>query len=93
MTDQEYKVLENRLRRAAARQGLRLEKSRRRDTRAYDYGTYQLVDPHSNTLVAYGLQSGYGMNLDEVAEQLLGEHLPTDLPPADFAGFTISDPA
>ena len=73
MTDQEYKVRENRLRRAARRQGLQLEKSRRRDTRAIDWGTYHLVDPYNNTLVAYGLQSGYGMTLDEVAEQLFGD--------------------
>lgn len=70
MTDQEYKVLENRLRRAAERQGLRLEKSRSRDPRATDYGTYQLVDPSTNTLVAYGLQGGYGMALDEIAREL-----------------------
>lgn len=43
MADQDVKVRENRLRRAAERQGLRLEKSRRRDPRAYDYGTYYLV--------------------------------------------------
>ena len=72
MTDLEYKVLENRLRRAAERQGLRLEKSRRRDTRAIDWGTYQLVDPYNNTLIAYGLQSGYGLDLSDIAEQLFG---------------------
>jgi hypothetical protein len=38
------KVRENRLRRMAARQGLQLLKSRRRDPRALDYGTYWLVD-------------------------------------------------
>ena len=38
------KVLENRLRRAAKRQGLLLEKSRRRDLRAIDYGLYALLD-------------------------------------------------
>jgi hypothetical protein len=70
MTDQEYKVLENRLRRAAERQGLRLEKSRARDPRAIDYGTYHLVDKSSNTVVAHGLQSGYGLALDEIAQHL-----------------------
>jgi hypothetical protein len=35
-------VRHNRLRRAAQRQGLTLSKSRRRDPRATDYGTYQL---------------------------------------------------
>lgn len=37
------KVRENRLRRWAEDQGYRLEKSRRRDPRAKDYGTYRLV--------------------------------------------------
>jgi hypothetical protein len=49
---QHEKVRENRLRRMADRQGLRLEKSRRRDPRAIDYGMYTLVDPHTNTIVA-----------------------------------------
>jgi hypothetical protein len=70
MSDQEYKVLENRLRRAAERQGLQLQKSRSRDPRAVDYGTYQLVDPSKNTIVASGLQCGYGLGLDDVAREL-----------------------
>ncbi len=37
------KVRENRLRRWAEDQGCKLEKSRRRDPRAKDYGTYRLV--------------------------------------------------
>ena len=41
------KVRENRLRRMATRQGLQLVKSRRRDPRALDYGTYWLVDASS----------------------------------------------
>jgi len=73
MTDQEYKVLENRLRRMAARQGLRLEKSRARDPRAYVYGTYQLVDVSINGIVASGGQNGYGLSLDVVARELYGE--------------------
>lgn len=35
---------ENRLRRMAQRQGLRLVKNRRRDPRAIDYGNYQIID-------------------------------------------------
>jgi len=50
----------------AARQGLRLTKTRRRDPRALDYGTYMLVDANTDALVAWGLQSGYGMTLDEI---------------------------
>jgi hypothetical protein len=73
MSDQELKIYENRLRRAAERQGLQLEKARRRDRLAYDYGTYQLVDANTNTLVAWGLASGYGLGLDDVARCLFGE--------------------
>jgi hypothetical protein len=72
MTDQDYKVLENRLRRAAARQGLKLEKSRARDPRAIGYGTYQLIDMSNNTLATYGGSGGYGLGLDDVARELLG---------------------
>lgn len=65
------KVRENRLRRAAERQGLRLEKSRRRDPRALGYGTYQLVDPYnSNAVVASRLPDGYGLDLDDVEGEL-----------------------
>jgi hypothetical protein len=39
------KVRENRLRRWAEHQGYKLEKSRRRDHRAKDYGTWRLVPP------------------------------------------------
>ena len=65
-----YRIRENKVRRAAERQGLLLRKSRRRDPRATDYGTYMLVDQQTNAIVAYGLQSGYGLSLDEVEEQL-----------------------
>lgn len=69
--DTAEKVRENRIRRMAERQGLRLEKSRRRDTRAHDYGTYHLVDTATNTLASYGLSSGYGMSLDEIETALV----------------------
>ena len=52
ITDREYKVLENRLRRAARRQGLNLEKSRTRDPRALDCGKYWLLDDRN--IVVYG---------------------------------------
>jgi hypothetical protein len=64
------KIRENRLRRMAERQGLQLQKSRRRDPRATGYGTYQLVDPYNSKLVAWGGQNGYGMTLDEVERAL-----------------------
>ncbi len=63
------KIRENRLRRMAERQGLKLEKCRRRDPRAIGYGTYHLVDKDNN-LVAWGLQDGYGMDLDAIEKAL-----------------------
>jgi hypothetical protein len=48
------KVRENRLRRMAERRGLRLEKSRRRDPMAADYGTYQIIDNDTNGIVSIG---------------------------------------
>jgi hypothetical protein len=69
--EQAEKVRENRLRRMAERQGFRLEKSRRRDPRALDYGTWTIVEPHTNTLVAGGR---YGtMDLDAVEAWLTGD--------------------
>ena len=68
--DTAEKVRENRARRAAERQGLMLVKSRRRDPRAWDYGTYMLMDARANTVVASGGQSGYGLDLDAVEEEL-----------------------
>lgn len=44
MTESQLKTVENRMRRAADRQGLTLTKSRRRDPRAIGYGTYTLTD-------------------------------------------------
>jgi hypothetical protein len=43
MMDTQTKVRENRARRVASRQGLRLIKARRLDPRASDYGLYALV--------------------------------------------------
>lgn len=48
MTDTQRKVFENRLRRAAHRQGRRLRKSRARDPQAVGYGTYTLIDDAAN---------------------------------------------
>ena len=59
------KVRENRLRRMASRQGLQLLKSRRRDPRALDYGTYWLVD-------ASGVEVARG-NVDAIEARLTGE--------------------
>ena len=70
-SDRNEKVRENRLRRAAARQGLTLCKSPSRDVRAIEHGTYMLADTATNTVAASGLQSGYGLTLDEVEAALV----------------------
>ena len=42
--DSAMKVRENRARRAVARRGYRLEKTRRRDPNAYDYGSWRITN-------------------------------------------------
>jgi hypothetical protein len=65
------KIRENRLRQMAARQGLRVEKSRRRDPRALDYGVFWLIEDRTNVLVCGDLD--LGTDLDEIEAYLLGE--------------------
>lgn len=73
MTSEADKVRENRLRRAAERQGLQLVKSRRRDPRAMDYGTYMLTDPATNTVVVGTAATGRSeWTLDDVEDYLTG---------------------
>jgi len=67
------KVREDRLRRAARRQGLILEKSRRRDPRATDFGAFRIVNEQTSAVVASGADGGFGLNLDQVEAHLLGE--------------------
>ena len=58
---------EKRLRRAAARQGLRLSKSPRRNRRADDYGKYRVEDSApGGSVVAGGVPYPYSLNLDQV---------------------------
>jgi hypothetical protein len=65
------KARENRLRRVADRQRLRLVKSSRRDPLAWDYGLWMIVDPGTNTVVAGTEVIGRpSMTLDEVEEWL-----------------------
>lgn len=59
--DNASKVRENRLRRMASRQGLRLQRNSRRDTRALDYGLYRLM-PGDGTWIS----------IDEVQAHLTG---------------------
>jgi hypothetical protein len=71
-TEPDEKVRENRLRRMAARQGLALQKSPRRDPHALGYGTYRLIDAATKAVVAMdrNLHSGYGLDLDDVERRL-----------------------
>lgn len=65
------KVRENRARRMAERQGLRLVKSRRRDPRALGYGTYGLWRADTNSVeVGDPTIGGYGFSLGEIERAL-----------------------
>ncbi len=67
ITSTAEKVRENRLRRAAKRQGYALQKSRARDPRAMDYGCYMLTDSYTNNMVVAGeLNSPRAMTLEQV---------------------------
>jgi hypothetical protein len=66
MSDHGGKARENRLRRAARRQGITLRKSPRRDPRAYDFGGYMLIDPQTNTVVAGEGSFAFSMSIDDV---------------------------
>lgn len=65
------KVRENLARRMAARQGLALRKSRRRDPRALDYGGYWLVRTIGRReIVVVGDE--HGTDLESVEQYLMG---------------------
>lgn len=49
-----HKVRDQRLRRMAERQGLRLEKTKRKDPRAKDYGTFRLIDTDTDRVLIEG---------------------------------------
>jgi hypothetical protein len=69
---------EKRLRRQAARQGLHLSKSARRDPRAGDYGKYRVENPRANNaIVAGGSPFDYSLNLDEVEAVLFPDRFRT----------------
>lgn len=65
------KVLENRLRRMAERQGFLLEKSRRRDPKSKDFGLYRLLVNHRD-LEAHKESTPFTHTLAEV-EQMLSD--------------------
>ena len=67
----ENKVRENRLRRMADRQGLKLQRSRRRDEKAIDYNLYALIYVDiGGTMHPEGPISPFTLDLDEVEEYL-----------------------
>ena len=67
------KTRETRLRRMAERQGLKLEKSRRRDHHAWDYGMFMILSAENNGVVAGTVAGRPGFTIDDVEEYLTGE--------------------
>ena len=66
MVEPSDKARENRARRSAERQGLKLKKSGRRDPRALDYGGYWLLS-RTGAVVAGGQ---HGTTLDRIETEL-----------------------
>lgn len=60
------KVRENKLRRISERRGFRIEKSRRKDPQAVDFGGYMLIDVRSNAVVLGAGTFPYSATLDEI---------------------------
>jgi hypothetical protein len=73
LSDREFKVLEQRARRVAERQGLALQRSKRRDPHAPDFGLYRLVDPNLNAVIAGARPWDFSMNLAEIVDWLLDD--------------------
>ena len=68
------KAKENRLRRMADRQGLRLVKSRSRDPRAIDFGCYALIDhQHGGVVFGVGGTGRFDATLEEIEEYLTSD--------------------
>lgn len=73
---------EKRLRRAAARQGLRLAKSSRRDPYAKEYGKYRVENPRQGgAIVAGGKPYNYSLSLDQVEDVLYPDRHRTHVHP------------
>ncbi len=64
------KSREIKLRRAADRQGLRLQKSPRRDPFALGYETYRIADPRDDGRIVAGDREFFGLDLDQVEDAL-----------------------
>jgi hypothetical protein len=72
MTNEDLKVRENRLRRAADRQGYRLMKSRSRDPKAIDFDLYALIDVRTGEAVNPAIAQRWtcSWTIDEIEEYL-----------------------
>ena len=70
--EKDLKVKENKLRRMADRQGLRLTKSRTRDPNGMDFGLYALIDIQTGGATHPPLAGRWvhTLTLDEVEEHL-----------------------
>lgn len=77
------KVRENRVRRVAERRGLRLEKSRRRDPHAPDFGLYMLFDARTNLLSLPSTQNGNPWSTLDRIEEFLKNGGKGKFPPGD----------
>lgn len=66
-------VRERRLRARAARLGYALRKARIRVPASPLFGTFDLVDVHTNTVAASDGSDGYGLSLDDIDEMLTHE--------------------
>ncbi len=71
--DQDEKVRENRLRRMAERQGLALQKSRRRDPLALDYDRWTIADENGKAVAGTDKAGRATMDLDGVEAYLKGD--------------------
>jgi hypothetical protein len=73
-TPTDIKIRENRLRRAAERQELMLQKSPRRDPNALGYGLWAIIDPDTGgTMHCHASWGIHTLSLDEVEHYLLGD--------------------
>ncbi len=68
--DQDEKVRVNRLRRMAARRGLRLIRSRQRDPGGLDYGKFRVEDATGTEPPKFRTGKRYGLTLDDVEKRL-----------------------
>jgi hypothetical protein len=77
------KAVEARWRRTAQTMGYRLESSRRHDSRAFNIGTYRLVELPSGRIILPRTAdaTGYGASLEEIIQFLNTEPAAPQVPP------------